>query len=772
MLIKTAPVVAIRDIITFPNTIVPLYIGRIQSVNAINVAFKEAQPIIIVTQKKAQNDEISVDNLYKYGTLANIVHVAKTGKVEMKVIVDVHTRVRIEEFHNDETKKLITASFVQEKTNPISNEEAQLLVRALKKTFSEYVKSSNIIPIDIVATVAQIEEPEVYTDIVSSTMPVKIAEKMDILQELDFTLRVTKIAKVYNNELKLSQLENKIQGKVRHNLTKNQQEHYLREQIEVMQKELNLMNGKDSDGVEKYEKLLKKLKAPKEVKEKVSEEVHRLKSLSSYSSETSIIKTYLDWIFALPWGEFSKGKINAKKAIDILDKHHYGLEKIKERILEYIAVYSRVDKPKGQILCLYGPPGVGKTSIVASIAEAMGKKYAKVALGGMRDEAEIRGHRKTYIGAFPGKIISAIKKTGTMNPVILLDEIDKISDSNRGDPTSALLEVLDPEQNKAFQDNYLEVDFDLSNVIFIATANSLNISQPLLDRMELVNVSGYTELEKVKIAKEYIIPASIKDIGIKKEEMQISDSAILSLINHYTRESGVRNLKQNIFKLGRKVLVKILKDETKKCEITPQNLKDYLGVERYEHGEKEDGTTVGITTGLAYTSAGGDILSIEAIKIANGKGEIKFTGKLGEVMKESMQIAFAYLKSHAEFYGIPIEALQKNDVHVHVPEGATPKDGPSAGVTIVTSLVSLFKNIPVKNNIAMTGEITLQGKILPIGGLKEKLMSAVRSGITEVFIPAKNEKDLEDIPLEIKAQLKIHIAKNVSEIIELALTPQ
>ena len=767
--IQTASVVAIRDIVTFPNTIVPLYIGRIQSVNAINTAFKDGQPVVIVTQKKAINEEITIDNLYQYGALANIVHIAKTGKVEMKIIVDVHTRVRIHEFHNDETKKLITAEFTKEKTNPIDDEEAKLLVRALKNTFGEYVKTSNIIPIDIVATVTQIEESEIYTDIISSTMPIKIAEKMDILQELDFTTRVTKIAKVYANEIKLSELENKIQGKVRHNLSKNQQEHYLREQIDVLQKELNATSGKDSDGVEKYEKMLKTLKAPKEIKEKISEEIAHLKSLSSYSSENSIVKTYLDWMFALPWSSFSKSKISAKKAGEILNKHHYGLDKIKERIFEYIAVYSRIEKPKGQILCLYGPPGVGKTSIVASIAEAMGKKYAKVSLGGMRDEAEIRGHRKTYIGAYPGKIIGAIKKAGTMNPVILLDEIDKISDSYKGDPASALLEVLDPEQNKTFQDNYLEVDFDLSNVTFIATANSLNISQPLLDRMELVNVSGYTELEKVQIAKEYIIPETLKEVGIKKDEMQLSDTAILSLINHYTRESGVRNLKQNIFKLGRKALVRILKEEVKKCEITPENLKDYLGVAKYEHGEKEDGITVGITTGLAYTSAGGDILSIESIKIAGGKGEIKFTGKLGDVMKESMQIAFAYLKSHAEFYGIAIEDLQKNDVHIHVPEGATPKDGPSAGVTIVTSLVSLFKNIPVKNNIAMTGEINLQGKVLPIGGLKEKLMSAVRSGIDEVFIPAKNEKDLEDVPSEIKEKLKIHPVKHVSEIIELAL---
>jgi len=766
---NTVPVIAVRDIVTFPNTIVPLYVGRTQSVNAINYAFKEGQSVIIVTQKKAHIEDVTIDNLYHYGVLANIVHVAKTGKSEMKVIVDIHTRVKIEKFIINENSSMLVAEIKQEKTNPIPEQDAQLLVRALKNTFAEYVKASNVIPIDIVATVAQIEDPEVYVDIVSSTLPVKIPEKIEILQELDFTTRVTKITKIYNNEIKLAQLENKIQGKVRQNLTKNQQEHYLREQIDVLQKELNSVSGKDTDGVEKYEKLLKKLRAPKEVKEKVQEEVSRLKSLSSYSSENSIIKTYLDWIFALPWGKYSHGKINTKKAIDILNKHHYGLDKIKERILEYIAVYSRVEKPKGQILCLYGPPGVGKTSIVASIAEAMGKKYARISLGGMRDEAEIRGHRKTYIGAFPGKIISAIKKAGTMNPVILLDEIDKISDSYKGDPASALLEVLDPEQNKTFQDNYLEVDFDLSNITFITTANSLNISQPLLDRMELVNVSGYTELEKMQIAKNYIIPEALYEIGLKREEMQIDDNALLAIINNYTSESGVRNLKQNIFKLARKVLVKILKEEEKAFIITKEGIAKYLGVEKYEHGEREEGLTPGITTGLAYTTDGGDILSIEAIKIANGKGEIKFTGKLGDVMKESMQIAHVYLKSHADFYGISIEDLQKNDIHVHVPEGATPKDGPSAGVTIVTSLVSLFRNVPVKNNIAMTGEITLQGKVLPIGGLKEKLMSAVRSGITEVFIPQKNVKDLEDVPQEIKEKLQIYPVKHVSEIIPLAL---
>ncbi len=761
------PVIAVRDIVAFPNTIVPLFVGRKQSINAINHAFSKGQSVLMVTQKKAHIEDVKLDNLYKYGVLANIVHVAKTGKAEMKVIVDIYTRTRIESFIQGET--MLRAVCHKEETDNIAQEDAELLVRALKNTFVEYVENTSAIPVDIVATVAQIEDPEVYIDIVSSTLPTKVEKKMDILQELDLTKRVTKITHVFNNEIKLSKLESKIQGKVRQNISKSQQEHYLREQIDVLQKELNTVNGKGADGAEKYEKLLKKLKAPKDVMVKVEEEVTRMKSLSSYSSETSIIKTYLDWIFSLPWGVFSHKKMDAKKAEGILNRDHYGLEKIKERILEYIAVYARIDKPRGQILCLYGPPGVGKTSIVSSIAEAMGKKYARISLGGMKDEAEIRGHRKTYIGAFPGKIVSAIKKAGTMNPVILLDEIDKLSDGHRGDPSSALLEVLDPEQNKAFQDNYLEVDFDLSNVTFIATANSLNISQPLMDRMELVNVSGYTELEKVQIAKNYITPEALTEIGLKKGELQIVDGAILSLINHYTRESGVRNLKQNIFKISRKALVKILKGEEKACKITEENIQDYLGVAKYEHGEREGGKEVGVTTGLAYTSAGGDILSIEAIKIANGKGEIKFTGKLGDVMKESMEIAFAYLKSHVELYGVSLTDIQKHNIHIHVPEGATPKDGPSAGVTIVTSLISLFKNIPVKNTIAMTGEITLQGKVLPIGGLKEKLMSAVRSKITEVCIPAKNEKDLEDVPSEIKDKLKIYPVSHVSEVIKLAL---
>lgn len=761
------PAIAIRDIVAFPNTIVPLYVGRKHSINAINMAFKEGTSVVIVTQKNAHIEDVSIENLYTYGVLANIVHVAKTGQNEMKVIVDIHTRVKIHHFTIDDS--LLFADCEKQYTNHLPEQDAQLLVRSLKKTFSEYVKSSNVIPVDIVATVAQIEDCEVYTDIISSTLPVKIVEKIDILQELDFTTRITKITKIFNNEIKLAQLENKIQGKVRQNLTKMQQEHYLREQIEVLQKELNTISEKDGDGVEKYEKLLKKTKLPKAVKEKVEEEISRLKSMSSYSSENSIVKTYLDWIFGLPWGKYSKTKINTQKALSTLNEHHYGLEKIKERIIEYIAVYSRLEKPKGQILCLYGPPGVGKTSIVSSIAEAMGKNYARISLGGMRDEAEIRGHRKTYIGAFPGKIIGAIKKAGTMNPVILLDEIDKISDSYKGDPASALLEVLDPEQNKSFQDNYLDFEFDLSNVTFIATANSLNISAPLLDRMELLNVNGYTELEKIQIAKKHIIPQTLQEIGLKPEEINITDESLLEIINHYTRESGVRNLKQNILKICRKVLVELLGGIEKSFLITRENLGKYLGVEKYEHGEREHGTTPGITTGLAYTSAGGDILSIEAIKIPNGKGEIKCTGKLGEVMKESMQIAFAYLKAHTDMYSIPIEDLQKNDVHVHVPEGATPKDGPSAGITIVTTLVSLFKNIPVKNTIAMTGEVTLQGKVLPIGGLKEKLMSAVRSGITDVIIPEKNSKDLEDISDEIKTKLNIHTVRNVSEVLELAL---
>ena len=760
--------VAIRDIVTFPNTIIPLYVGRQHSVNAINLSFKEGQSVAIVTQKKPQIDEILVDNLYSYGVLANIIHVAKTGKSEMKVIVDVHSRIKILEFITDEKDNVLKARYQKEQTIIEHNEEIEALVRYLKNTFAQYVKTSNVVPIDVVATVAQIEDPEVFVDIVSSTLPAKVQDKMDILMELNFSARVTKITKIYSNEIHFAQLENKIQGKVRQNLTKGQQEHYLREQIEVLQKELNALGGKERDAAEKYEHMLKTLKVSKEIKEKIEEEIGRLKALPSFSSENFIIKSYLDWIFGLPWGKFSKGKINAEKALQTLNKHHYGLDKIKERIIEYIAVYSRVEKPRGQILCLYGPPGVGKTSIVSSIAEAMGKKYAKVALGGMRDEAEIRGHRKTYVGAFPGKIISAMKKTGVMNPVILLDEIDKISDSYKGDPAAALLEVLDPEQNKAFQDNYIEVDFDLSNVTFIATANSLNITQPLLDRMELVNVSGYTELEKVHIAKDYIIPEVFREVGLKKDELSITDNAILSIINNYTQESGVRSLKQNIFKVARKALVKILKNGGK-CEITKPLLHDYLGQIKYEHGEKEEGLAPGVATGLAYTTAGGDILFIEAVKIKNGKGEIKCTGKLGETMKESVQTAFSYLGSHAYYYNIKIKDLQTHDVHVHVPEGATPKDGPSAGITIVTALVSLFTGIPVRNTIAMTGEVTLQGKVLPIGGLKEKMMSAVRSGITEVIIPWKNVKDLEEIPEEIKGRLKIHSAKHVSEVIKIAV---
>jgi ATP-dependent Lon protease len=765
---EAIPVIAIRDIVTFPNTIIPLYVGRKYSVNAINLSFKEGQSVIIVTQKKPQVDDVIIDNLYNYGVLANIIHIAKTGTSEMKVIVDIHSRVKIIEFIADEQASILTAIYEKQDTTIEKNEETQGLVRYLKNTFTQYVKTSNIIPMDVVATVSQIEDDEVYVDIVSSTLPVKVPEKMEILMELNFANRVTKITKLYNNEIQFAQLENKIQGKVRHNLTKGQQEHYLREQIEVLQKELNTIAGKEGDSAEKYETLLKKVKISPEAKEKVQDEINRIKSLPSFSSENFIIKSYLDWVFALPWGKFSRNKINAQKAMTVLNKHHYGLEKIKERIIEYIAVYSRVEKPKGQILCLYGPPGVGKTSIVSSIAEAMGKKYAKVSLGGMRDEAEIRGHRKTYVGAFPGKIIGAMKKTGVMNPVILLDEIDKISDSYKGDPAAALLEVLDPEQNKAFQDNYIEIDFDLSNVTFIATANSLNISQPLLDRMELVNVSGYTELEKVHIAKDYIIPEVLTETGIKKDEFSIADEAILEVINHYTRESGVRSLKQNMFKIARKGLVNILKGE-KKCDVTNKSLHSYLGQVKYEYGEKEAGLTPGVVTGLAYTTAGGDILSIEAVKVKEGKGEIKLTGKLGDVMKESMQTAFSYLKSHCHLYGIKLADLTSHDIHIHVPEGATPKDGPSAGITIVTALVSLFTETPAKNNIAMTGEVTLQGKVLAIGGLKEKMMSAIRSGITDVIIPFKNVKDLEDISNEIKNKLKIHTAKYVDEVIKLAL---
>lgn len=773
------PLVAVRNIVIFPNIIFPLFIGRELSVNAVNEAVQEKTKILIVTQQNSATEIIKPDNLYTVGVLANVVHVSKINDTEMKVIIDATSRVRVTEMYFKDSIAYASYEEMPDAEYDASDPEILALQKLITKTIAEYSSSLSKTHQETLANVPQIDNLSIFADIVASSVPASISEKQKILEITNFKDKLRLIYKLYLREYEVLSYENNIQTKVRANLTKYQKEHYIKEQMSVLKKELDVIDGGDSSDSQKYEKLLKKTKLSKDAKERVTEEIKRLAGLSSYSSEISIVKTYLDTVFALPWNGGNKIDVNLKKAREILDGDHYGMEKVKERILEYIGVQSRLKNPKGAILCLYGPPGVGKTSLVQSIAKAMGRGYAKIALGGMRDEAEIRGHRKTYIGAFPGRIIQAIKRAGTSNPVILLDEIDKISDSYKGDPAAALLEVLDPEQNKVFYDNYLEFGYDLSEVMFIATANSLNsVSYPLLDRMDTIKLSGYTESEKLHIARDYLFPKSLELSGLVADEISISDDAYLDIIRYYVRESGVRSLEREVSKTARKVLKRILESESdkdakspdeKKISITSENLKDYLGIRRYDFSHKNTSNMVGISTGLAYTDAGGDILMIEAVKVGEGKGEIKSTGKLGEVMKESMQTALSYIQSHSDALGVHLPDILKSTIHVHVPEGATPKDGPSAGIAIATALVSLFSGVPVNREVAMTGEITLRGQVLPIGGLKEKLMSAVRSDIKTVIVPKENEKDLEEIPDEIKSALTIVLVSDVEEVLKVAL---
>lgn len=782
---KRMPLVAVRNIVIFPNVIAPLFIGREVSSNAINFAISagiapnsSGGQVVVLTQMNSNNDEVEPRNLYNIGTLCNIAHISKVpNSNEQKIILDPIKRVRVTEFEKDSEHKMFFVEYVDledetSENGPTEKEklDATVLRTVLSKTINEYIAINGKLPQDVLSLMFQVETIDIFTDIACSIAPASTQEKQNLLAEPNIIKRLDVLQDIFIREIHVLNYESVIQNKIKSSITKYQKESYLREQIGVLKKELD---GLDETGggtdIERYEKLTKELPLTPEALAKAKDEIKKLGTISQFSSEGSIVKGYLDTLFGLPWGKFSKEELDISEAVKILDEQHFGMKKVKDRILEYISVQKRIEKPKGAILCLYGPPGVGKTSLVKSIAKAMGREYVKISLGGMRDEAEIRGHRKTYIGAFPGKIIAALKKAGTLNPVILLDEIDKISDSYKGDPAAALLEVLDPEQNKNFQDNYLEFNVDLSNIIFVATANGLNISYPLLDRMDVINLSGYTETEKLQIAKNYLLSKALESTGLKQEEIKIEEGVFLNIIRFYTKEAGVRSLERQINVLLRKVLKKILEEGGAPITVTTENLKEYLGVEKYDFEKQNSEDMIGVTTGLAYTEAGGDILMIEAVKVKDGKGEIKTTGKLGDVMKESMQTAFSYVQSHAADYGVDPQELINHNIHIHVPEGATPKDGPSAGVAIATSIISLFTGKKVSRSVAMTGEITLRGKVLPIGGLKEKLMSAVRSNIKTVLIPAENEKDLEDVPSEIKAQLKIIPISNAKEAMPIAL---
>ena len=759
------PLLPLRDIVIFPDMIVPLFVGRVKSVLAIEEVMKaenKDKPILLVTQKDSHIDNPNSKDLFRIGVLANVLQMLKLPDGTVKVLVEGVSRVSLKDIK--ESSEFVSSDYVEFPEKNSKSDESKALVRAIAEQFDDYVKVNKKISKEVTTSVAQIDDPVKLSNTVAAHLSIKISEKQELLEIEKTEMRLTKILELLESELDVLKVEKKIRSRVKRQMEKTQREYYLNEQLKAIQKEL----GDSEDGADDNEEFLKKihsLKLTKEAKKKAESELKKLKNMSPMSAESTVVRNYLDWLLNIPWKTASKVKYDLALAIKSLDGDHFGLEKVKERIVEYLAIQKRVKKVQGSILCLVGPPGVGKTSLGKSIAKATGRKFVRISLGGVRDEAEIKGHRRTYIGSMPGKIIQGMKKAGTSNPLFLLDEIDKLGSDWRGDPSSALLEALDPEQNSAFSDHYLEVDYDLSNVLFITTANSLNMPQPLLDRMEIIKLSGYTEAEKLQIAKKHLLKKQFVRNGLLQKECNISDSAISDIIKFYTREAGVRNLEREISKLCRKTTTEIVKGNKKNISISSNNINNFLGVKKFRHGEAERKNLVGIATGLAYTDFGGDILAIEAV-LMQGKGRRQVTGHLGEVMKESIQAAVSYVRFNAPLLGIIPPEFEKKDIHVHVPEGATPKDGPSAGIAIVTSIVSILTGIPINCKVAMTGEITLRGRVLPIGGLKEKLLAALRSGITKVIIPKDNEKDLADIPNNVKESLKIITAENIMEVLK------
>ena len=763
---STYPVLPLRDIVVYPKMIVPLFVGREKSINALQEVVDKDQNIVLITQKSASVEDPTEDDVYHVGTLGTVLQMLKLPDGTVKVLIEGMERVKVFKFLDNPLFMEVQAEILPDKDE--NDMELEALVRAVLSQFEDYVKLSKKIPPEVLVSVNQIEDNCKLADTIASHLALKIADKQALLEGRTLKERFEKILEFMNAEVTLLEVENKIKTRVKKQMEKSQKEYYLNEQMKAIQKELG--DNDEETEIDEYMKKIEKTKLSKEAKDKAIAEVKKLKNMSAMSSEATVIRNYLDWLLDIPWKKRSKINKDISKAMEILEKDHYGLDKVKERIVEYLAVQARADKIKGPILCLVGPPGVGKTSLGRSIAKATGRNFVRASLGGMRDEAEIRGHRRTYIGSMPGKIIKGMKKAGTSNPLFLLDEIDKLGNDWRGDPSSALLEVLDPEQNAAFNDHYLEVDYDLSDVMFVTTANSLDMPRPLLDRMEIIRLSGYTEDEKIEIAKRHLIPKIFEENAVKESELKISESAIRDIIRYYTREAGVRNLEREIATIARKAVKEILlsKGKTKQIEVTDKNLDKYLGVKRFSFGEAEEKDHIGVTTGLAWTEVGGDILFIEAVDMP-GKGKITQTGKLGDVMKESIETAYSVVRSHSKDLGIDPEIFEKTDIHVHVPEGATPKDGPSAGIAMYTTLVSVLTKTPVRKDVAMTGEITLQGRVLPIGGLKEKLLSALRGGIKTVIIPKENEKDLAEIPDNVKKGMKIIPVSEVSEVLKIAL---
>ena len=763
---ETFPLLPLRDIVVYPKMIVPLFVGREKSIRALQSAIDNDQNIVLATQKDAAIEHPEAKDIFRVGTLGTVVQLVKLPDGTVKVLVEGIERVSLDEFiPNDGFMKVEVTRLPEAEAHDV---EEEALSRAVMSEFEDYVKLSKKTPPEVLVSVSQIDDLTKLADTIASHLSLKIEEKQALLESISLKDRFHKLLELMNSEITMLEVENKIKTRVKKQMEKSQKEYYLNEQMRAIQKELG--DGEEENEIETYIKRIHKTHLSKEAREKALSEVKKLKTMSVMSAEATVVRNYLDWLLDIPWKKESKVNKDLEKAMNILEEDHYGLDKVKDRILEYLAVQSRADKVKGPILCLFGPPGVGKTSLGQSIARATGRSFVRASLGGMKDEAEIRGHRRTYIGSMPGKIIKGMKKAGTSNPLFLLDEIDKLGSDWRGDPSSALLEVLDPEQNNTFQDHYLEVDYDLSDVMFVTTANSLDMPRPLLDRMEIIRLSGYTEDEKIEIAKRHLLPKIFKENAVKPEELLISDAAIRDIVRYYTREAGVRNLERELSNIARKAIKALLMDKRKKTplKVTEKNLDDYLGVRKFSFGEAEHKDHIGVTTGLAWTEVGGDILFIEAVDMP-GKGKIMQTGKLGDVMKESIETAYSVVRSHAKKLGIDPEVFEKTDVHVHVPEGATPKDGPSAGIAMYTTLVSVFTKTPVRKDVAMTGEITLQGRVLPIGGLKEKLLSALRGGIKTVIIPKENEKDLVEIPDNVKKGLKIIPVSEVGEVLEIAL---
>lgn len=760
------PVLPLRDVVVYPKMIVPIFVGREKSIEAVQHANDKGSDIVLVMQKKADVEVPEADDLYKVGTRGNILQMLKLPDGTVKILVEGIERIKIKNFQNEGT--YYSAQVVAYPAEKEDATELKSWARAVVSQFEDYVKLNKKIPLDVVQSVKQIEEYDKLADTIASHLALKTEDKQYLLEAENLKERLNKLLQLIDTEMMVMEVEDRIKNRVKKQMEKSQKEYYLNEQIKAIQKELN--DGEDGDEFGNYLKRINDTKFTKEARDKALAELKKLKNMGNSSPESAIIRNYLDWLLDIPWNKKTKLNKDLSKAIKVLEEDHYGLEKVKERIIEYLAVQSRSSRMKAPILCLVGPPGVGKTSLGKSIARATNRNFVRASLGGMRDEAEIRGHRRTYVGAMPGKIVQSMKKAGTSNPLFLLDEIDKLGNDWRGDPSSALLEVLDPEQNSSFNDHYLEVDYDLSDVMFVTTANSLDMPRPLLDRMEIIQLSGYTEDEKIEIAKRHLLKKVFDENAVKCSELVISDEAIRDIIRYYTREAGVRNLERELATIARKATKDILLQKGKcvKIEVTPANLEKYLGVKRFSYGEAEKQDHIGVTTGLAWTEVGGDILFIEAVDMP-GKGKVTQTGKLGDVMKESIETAYSVVRAHSKDLGIDPEVFEQTDVHVHVPEGATPKDGPSAGIAMYTTLVSVFTKTPVKKDVAMTGEITLQGRVLPIGGLKEKLLAALRGGIKTVIIPKENEKDLAEIPDNVKKGMKIIPVSNVSEVLTIAL---